>query len=116
MTCVAAARAYGIDIIDGVYNDIGNPVGFARECTESRDMGFDGKTLIHPDQIEVCNRTFTPSAEEIAEARKIIAVFGLPENRRKGVIVVDGHMVERLHAVSAHRLLAIAEAIEGLAP
>ena len=63
MTCVAAARAYGIDIIDGVYNDIGNPVGFARECTESRDMGFDGKTLIHPDQIEVCNRTFTPSAE-----------------------------------------------------
>ena len=116
MTCVAAARAYGIDIIDGVYNDIGNPVGFARECTESRDMGFDGKTLIHPDQIEVCNRTFTPSAEEIAEARKIIAVFGLPENRRKGVIVVDGHMVERLHAVSAHRLLAIAEAIEGLTP
>ena len=115
MTCVAAARAYGIDIIDGVYNEIGNPDGFARECTESRDMGFDGKTVIHPSQIETCNRTFTPSADEIAEARKIIAAFGLPENRRKGVIVVDGHMVERLHAVSAHRLLAIAEAIEGLA-
>jgi citrate lyase subunit beta / citryl-CoA lyase len=114
MTCVAAARAYGVDIIDGVYNEIGNPAGFSCECVESRDMGFDGKTIIHPSQIEICNRTFTPSAEEIAQARKIIAAFDLPENRGKGVITVDGQMVERLHAASARRLLTIAEAIEGL--
>ena len=86
MQCVAAARIYGIDILDGVYNDIGNAEGFARECEEARDMGFDGKTLIHPNQIGPCNAAFSPGADEIAQARKMIAAFDLPENRDKGVV------------------------------
>jgi citrate lyase subunit beta / citryl-CoA lyase len=113
MTCVAAARTYGIDIIDGVYNALGDAQGFARECAEARDMGFDGKTIIHPSQIETCNKAFTPSADELAEARKIIAAFDLPENQGKGVIALDGRMVERLHADAARRTVAIAEAIAG---
>jgi citrate lyase subunit beta / citryl-CoA lyase len=112
MTCVAAARTYGVDILDGVYNDLGNAEGFARECAEARDMGFDGKTLIHPSQIEPCNAAFSPSAEEVAQARRIIAAFDLPENRDKGVVQLDGRMVERLHAEMARRTVAIARAIE----
>ena len=111
MTCVAAARAHGVEIIDGVYNDLGNAEGFARECAEARDLGFDGKTLIHPSQIDPCNAAFSPSAEEVAQARKIIAAFDLPENHGKGVIQLDGRMVERLHADMARRTVAIAEAI-----
>jgi citrate lyase subunit beta / citryl-CoA lyase len=111
MTCIAAARAYGIDIVDGVYNDIGNAEGFAAECRQARDLGFDGKTLIHPQQIAPCNEAFSPSADEVAWARKIIAAFELPENANKGVIQVDGRMVERLHADMARRTVAIAEAI-----
>ena len=111
MTCLAAARAYGIDIIDGVFNDLGDTAGFARECAEARDMGFDGKTIIHPAQIETCNIAFTPSADEVAQARKIIAAFDLPENRGKGVIALDGRMIERLHAAAALRTVMIAEAI-----
>jgi hypothetical protein len=84
MGCVTAARAHGVDILDGVYNDLGNAEGFARECAEARDMGFDGKTLIHPNQIGPCNAAFSPSAEEVAHARKIIAAFNLPENKDKG--------------------------------
>ena len=76
-------------------------------------MGFDGKTIIHPSQIDACNKAFTPSAEEVAEARKIIAAFDLPENHGKGVIALDGRMVERLHADAAQRTVAIAEAIAG---
>jgi citrate lyase subunit beta/citryl-CoA lyase len=112
MTCVAAARAHGIDIIDGVYNDIGDAVGFVQECAQGRDMGFDGKALIHPSQIEACNAGFAPSADELAQARSIIAAFALPENKSKGVIAIDGRMVERLHADMARRTVAIAEAIE----
>jgi len=111
MTCIAAARAYGIDIVDGVYNDIGNAEGFAAECRQARDLGFDGKTLIHPQQIAPCNEAFSPAADEVAWARKIIASFELPENADKGVIQVDGRMVERLHADMARRTVAIAEAI-----
>jgi len=111
MTCIAAARAYGIDIVDGVYNDIGNAEGFAAECRQARDLGFDGKTLIHPQQIAPCNEAFSPTADEVAWARKIIAAFELPENANKGVIQVDGRMVERLHADMARRTVAIAEAI-----
>jgi citrate lyase subunit beta/citryl-CoA lyase len=109
--CIAAARAYGIAILDGVYNDIGNAEGFVRECTEARDMGFDGKTLVHPNQIAPCNAAFSPSAEEVAEARKIIAVFDQPANKDKGVVELDGRMVERMHADIARRTVAIAEAI-----
>ena len=112
MVCVAAARAYGLSILDGVYNDLGNAEGFAAECRQARDLGFDGKTLIHPRQIEPCNDAFSPSAEEVALARKTIGAFDLPENKDKGVVQVDGRMVERLHAEMARQTVAIAEAIE----
>ena len=112
MSCVAAARAFSLDILDGVYNDLADLEGFARECAEGRDMGFDGKTLIHPNQIGPCNAAFSPSAEEVAQAKKIIAAFDLPENRDKGVVQLDGRMVERLHADMARRTVAIAQAIE----
>jgi citrate lyase subunit beta / citryl-CoA lyase len=112
MNCIAAARAYGLDILDGVFNDLGNSEGFARECEQARDMGFDGKTLIHPSQIEPCNAAFSPSEEEVTQARKIIAAFERPENRDKGVVQLDGRMVERLHADMARRTVAISEAIE----
>ena len=111
-TCVLAAREYGIDILDGVYNDIANTEGFARECAQARDFGFDGKTLIHPNQIEPCNAAFSPTADEVAQARRMIAAFGLPENKGKGVVQIDGRMVERMHAEMARRTVAIAEAIE----
>ncbi|MFN3658353.1 MAG: HpcH/HpaI aldolase/citrate lyase family protein [Pseudolabrys sp.] len=109
--CVAAARIHGIDILDGVYNDIGNADGFQIECHQGVELGFDGKTLIHPNQIEPCNKAFSPSAEEVAQARKMIAAFDLPENRNKGVVLIEGRMVERLHADMARRTVAIAEAI-----
>jgi citrate lyase subunit beta/citryl-CoA lyase len=112
MNCVAAARAFGLDIIDGVYNDLADADGFARECGEAQEMGFDGKTLIHPNQIAPCNVAFSPSAEEVAQAQKIIAAFDLPENRDKGVVQLEGRMVERLHADMARRTVAIAQAIE----
>jgi citrate lyase subunit beta/citryl-CoA lyase len=112
MTCVAAARAYGLEILDGVFNDLGDGEGFARECAQARDMGFDGKTLIHPSQIAPCNAAFSPSEDEVAQARQIIAAFERPENRDKGVVALDGRMIERLHADMARRTLAIHEAIE----
>jgi citrate lyase subunit beta / citryl-CoA lyase len=116
MNCIAAARAYGLDILDGVYNDLDNADGFAEECRQARDLGFDGKTLIHPKQIEPCNAAFSPTPEEVGTARKMIAAFDLPENKNKGVIQIDGRMVERLHAEMARRTVAIADAIEGKKP
>lgn len=110
---LVAARAYGVDIVDGVYNDLKNEEGFAAECAEARDMGFDGKTLIHPNQVARANETFAPSADEVARARAIIAAFDLPENASKGAIQLDGRMVERLHAEMAKRSVALAEAIKG---
>lgn len=109
--CVLAARHHGIDILDGVYNDIADADEFAAECRQGVEFGFDGKTLIHPSQIEPCNLAFSPSAEEVAQARKTIAAFELPENKGKGVVSIDGRMVERLHAEMARRTVAIAEAI-----
>jgi citrate lyase subunit beta/citryl-CoA lyase len=111
--CVLAAHGHGIDILDGVYNDLSDPKGLEAECAQARDMGFDGKTLIHPNQIEPCNAVFSPSAEEVAQARKMIAAFDLPENRDKGVVQIEGRMVERMHAEMARRTVAIAEAIQG---
>jgi citrate lyase subunit beta / citryl-CoA lyase len=111
MTCVAAARAHGLSILDGVYNDLSNSEGFADECRQGRDLGFDGKTLIHPSQIAPCNEAFSPTAEEVAAAREIIAAFDLPENANKGVIQIEGRMVERLHADMARHTVAIADAI-----
>jgi citrate lyase subunit beta / citryl-CoA lyase len=110
-TCVAAARVYGIDILDGVYNDLGNTDGFETECAQAVELGFDGKTLIHPGQIAPCNKAFSPSPAEVAQARKMIAAFDLPENKNKGVVGIDGRMVERLHAEMARRTVAIADAI-----
>ena len=115
-TCVAAARAYGLSILDGVYNGLGDAQGLRRECEEGRDLGFDGKTLIHPNQIEAANETFAPSDSEIEEARAIIAAFEAPENRGKGAISLQGRMVERLHADVARRTLALADAIRALEP
>jgi citrate lyase subunit beta / citryl-CoA lyase len=111
MTCVAAARAYGIDILDGVYTEIANAEGFAAECRQACELGFDGKTLIHPQQIAPCNAAFSPSDAEVAWARTIIAAFDQPENANKGAIQIDGRMVERLHADMARRMVAIADAI-----
>lgn len=110
-SCVLAARAYGIAILDGVFNDIGNAQGFVAECEQGRDLGMDGKTLIHPNQIAPCNETFSPSDTEIAQARKFIAAFELPENADKGAIMLDGRMVERMHADIARRTVAVADAI-----
>jgi citrate lyase subunit beta/citryl-CoA lyase len=111
MHCVAAARAYGLDILDGVYNDLGNAEGFAQECRQARDLGFDGKTLIHPKQIEACNEAFSPAPAEVEAARKIIAAFDLPENAGKGVIQIESRMVERLHGDMARRTVEIADMI-----
>jgi citrate lyase subunit beta/citryl-CoA lyase len=110
-SCVLAAREFGIDILDGVYNDIADTEGFAAECAQARDFGFDGKTLIHPSQIEACNAAFSPTPDEVAQARKMIAAFDQPENKDKGVVQIEGRMVERMHAEMARRTVAIAEAI-----
>jgi citrate lyase subunit beta / citryl-CoA lyase len=111
MQTMAAARAYNLAILDGVYNAFKDPEGFRAECEQGRDMGFDGKTLIHPSQVDVCNTVYSPSQAEVAEARKMIAVFNAPENAEKGVVQIDGRMVERMHADMARRTVAIADAI-----
>lgn len=103
---VAAARAAGIDALDGVMNDFRDADAFENECVEGRNMGFDGKTLIHPAQIEAANRIFMPSENEIAAAGEVVAAFAMPENAGKGVVAVGGRMVERLHLAQAERLLA----------
>jgi citrate lyase subunit beta / citryl-CoA lyase len=112
--CILATRAHGLEIFDGPYSDFSNVDGFGQECAQGRDLGFDGKTLIHPGQIEACNAIFTPPAEEVAHARKIIAAFERPENASRGAIQLDGQMVERLHADMAQRTIAIAEAIAAM--
>ena len=112
--CILAARAYGLEILDGPYSDFSNVEGFALECAQARDLGFDGKTLIHPGQIVSCNAIFTPPEEEVAHARKIIAAFERPENASRGAIQLDGQMVERLHAEMAKRMIAIADAIAAM--
>jgi citrate lyase subunit beta/citryl-CoA lyase len=111
---VTAARAYGLDVLDGVYNAFKDADGFRRECLHGRALGFDGKTLIHPDQVAIANEVFAPAVEEVAWARKVIATFGRPEHKGKGVITVDGRMVELLHAEMARRTVAIADAIEAM--
>jgi citrate lyase subunit beta/citryl-CoA lyase len=112
--CILATRAHGLEILDGPYSDFSNFDGFGQECTQGRDLGFDGKTLIHPGQIEACNAIFTPPGEEVVEARRIIAAFEQPENASRGAIQLDGRMVERLHAEMAKRTIAIADAIAAM--
>ena len=111
MEIVLAARAYGIDVLDGVYNDFRDSEGFSIECAQGRAMGFDGKTLIHPGQIEAANRAFGIDPDKLEEARHIVEAFARPENARAGVISLDGRMVERLHADMAEKLIAKADAL-----
>jgi|SRR5579859_120176 len=108
---VMAARAYGLGIIDGVYNDIPDIEGLVRECAQGADLGFDGKSLIHPTHLEAANRAFAPTAGAVAWARTVVSAFESPANAEKGVLKVDGRMVERLHLEQARRVIAIAEAI-----
>jgi len=111
--CLLAARAAGKVILDGVYNDIKDEAGFLAECEQARDLGFDGKTLIHPSQVEPCNTTFAPTPEDVERAGRIIAAFEEAEADGRGVVTVDGRMVENLHVEQARRTLAIQAAIDG---
>ena len=106
--CVLAARASGRTILDGVYNDVRDLEGFEAECREGRRYGFDGKTLIHPGQVEPCNRLFSPSAQEIEHAHRVIAAFDEAQAAGAGVVTVDGRMIENLHVASARRVLGLA--------
>ncbi|TMV88523.1 CoA ester lyase [Thioclava sp. BHET1] len=112
--CLLAAKAQGKIIIDGVYNAFKDDEGLAQECEQGRDMGFDGKTLIHPAQLEVCNAAFAPSEDEIALAQRQIEAFEAAEAAGQGVAVVDGKIVENLHIVTARQILAKAEAIAAI--
>ncbi len=109
--CVFAARAHGIAILDGTFNDLNNWDGFRAECQQGRDFGMDGKTLIHPRQVPVANEIFAPSAEEVEWAEKVLAAFARPENAHRGVISVEGQMVERMHELMARKVIETATAI-----
>ncbi|WP_332765074.1 HpcH/HpaI aldolase/citrate lyase family protein [Phenylobacterium sp.] len=108
---VAAGRAHGLAVLDGVFNGIEDDAGLAAQCDQGAAFGFDGKTLIHPRQIEAANLAFSPTPDEVAWSRTIVAAFDLPENAAKGVIRVEGRMVELLHLDEARRLIAVADAI-----
>ncbi len=112
--CLLAARAAGKVILDGVYNDVKDPDGFAAECRQGRELGFDGKTLIHPSQVEPCNEAFAPTADDIERAREIIAAFDAAEADGRGVVTVNGRMIENLHVETARRILAQSDAIAAL--
>jgi citrate lyase subunit beta/citryl-CoA lyase len=108
-----AARATGRAVLDGVYNDVRNLEGFEAEARQARQLGFDGKTLIHPAQVEPCNRVFAPAAEDVERSRRIIAAFEEATSQGRGVVTVDGRMIENLHVEEARRVLALAEAVRG---
>ncbi len=114
--CVLAARAAGIAILDGVHLDLGDDEGFKYACRQGRELGFDGKTLIHPKTVDAANEIFAPSEAEIALADKIITAHAAAEKEGKGVVVVDGRLVENLHVEAAKRQVALALAIAALAP
>jgi citrate lyase subunit beta/citryl-CoA lyase len=110
--CLLAARATGTVILDGVFNDVKDAEGFAAECRQGREMGFDGKTLIHPGQVEVCNSTFAPSEEQVAEARGVLQAW--EAGAGAGVVTYNGRMIENLHVETARRVISTHEAIAGL--
>lgn len=112
MQILLAARGSGLDAIDAVFNDFRDPEGFEAECRQGRDMGFDGKMLIHPAQIDAANRHFAADEAAVEEARAIIEAFALPDNSGKGVINLHGRMVERLHLEQAMKIAAKADIIE----
>jgi citrate lyase subunit beta/citryl-CoA lyase len=109
-----AARATGRVILDGVYNDIKDAEGFEAECVQGRQMGFDGKTLIHPSQLEPCNRVFAPTSDDVERSQRVIDAFEQAEAEGRGVVTVDGRMIENLHVEQARRTLALAAAIDAL--
>jgi len=112
--CLMAARLASKVILDGVYNDIKDEDGFRSECLQGKQFGFDGKTLIHPSQVDPCNDLFAPSEEEITHSRKVIAAFDEAQAEGRGVVTVDGRMIENLHVDNARRVLAVADAISAL--
>lgn len=112
--CLLAARAAGLAILDGVYLDLSDDEGFAASCKQGAELGFDGKTLIHPKTIAVANETFAPSEAEVEWSRKIIAAHEQATKEGKGVVVVDGKLVENLHVENARRLVSLAEQIEAM--
>jgi citrate lyase subunit beta/citryl-CoA lyase len=109
--CLLAARAAGIAILDGVYLDLSDEEGFAASCKQGAELGFDGKTLIHPKQLAPANEAFAPTEAEVELSRRIIQAHAEAEAEGKGVIVVDGKLIENLHVENAKRLVALAEAI-----
>jgi citrate lyase subunit beta/citryl-CoA lyase len=109
---VLAARAHGLDIIDGVFNELENAAGFDAQCRQAAAFGFDGKTLIHPNQLDLCNKIFTPSEEMLSKAHTIVGAFDLPETQGRGAIRVNSEMVERLHLERARRIIAIRAVID----
>ena len=111
--CLLAARAQGLAILDGVHLDLNDDEGFDYACRQGLEMGFDGKTLIHPKTIEAANRVFAPSEAEVAWSRRIIAAHAEAEAAGKGVVALEGRLIENLHVVNARRLVALAEQIEG---
>ena len=112
--CLLAGRAAGLSVIDGVFLDLDDDEGFRHACKQGRDFGFDGKTLIHPKTIEAANAAFAPSPGEVAWSQKVIAAHAEAERQGQGVTVLDGKLVENLHVENARRLVALAQAIEGL--
>jgi citrate lyase subunit beta/citryl-CoA lyase len=110
-TALAAAREAGKVILDGVYNDVRDDAGFRVECVQGFEMGFDGKTLVHPGQVDICNDVWAPSADDVANARGLIAAFDEGVAAGKGVVTFNGRMIENLHVANAQRLLAVADAI-----
>jgi len=111
---ILAARAAGVSVVDGVFNDVKDVDGFLAEARQAREMGFDGKTLIHPGQVEPCNEVFAPSAEQVEQARAVIAAFETAQAEGKGVATLDGRLIESLHVDTAQKVLATAEAIAAL--
>ena len=112
-TVVLAARAHGLAALDGVHLDLADDAGFEAACRQGRELGFDGKTLIHPRTVEGANRAFAPTAAELAEAREVIAAHAEAEAAGRGVVVVNGRLVEALHVEEARRVVALAEAVAG---
>jgi citrate lyase subunit beta/citryl-CoA lyase len=112
--CLLAARAYGLAVLDGVYLDLNDDAGFEASCVQGLELGFDGKTLIHPKTIDAANRVFAPSEKEIEWSKKIIAAHAAAAAEGKGVVVVDGKLVENLHVENAKRIVRLAEQIAAL--
>ena len=111
---VAAAKSQHLGVLDGVYNDLEDDDGFLRECVQGRNFGFDGKTLIHPKTIDIANKIFAPTKDEVAAAQRIIAAHAAAVAEGKGIVVVDGRLVENLHVLNARRIVDLAAAIAEL--